>query len=262
MRRYLGLLAIQLRASVLVLMQYRLDFVVGGLMGLFWAAISIVPLAVLYQQRKVVAGWSWYEALVVLGCFQILRGLIDGAIQPALRKVVDHIRQGTLDFLIIKPVDAQFMVSTSGFTPARGSDAVGGVILIGWALHQLGHRPSLIGILLAVALLAGAAAILYSTWTLVVSLAFFAMRADELSYVFSTIYDFARWPASIFRGVLSFVFTFVLPLAVMTTSPALALLDRLSIPRAALALGGAAVFTVMARATWLRALARYTGAGG
>src|SRR5688572_15232355 len=105
MRRYLGLLWIQLRASLLVLLQYRLDFIVDGAMGLFWSAAAVVPLLVLFSKRSSIAGWSWPEALVVLACFQILRGVIDGAIQPALRDVLEHIRKGTLDFLLIKPVD-------------------------------------------------------------------------------------------------------------------------------------------------------------
>jgi ABC-2 type transport system permease protein len=104
--------------------------------------------------------------------------------------------------------------------------------------------------------------ILYSIWILVVSLAFFVVKVDNLSYLFSSIYDAARWPASIFRGVLAFVFTFVIPIAVMTTFPALAILDRLSAWRAIGAIAGAAAFAFVARRVWLQALGHYTSAGG
>jgi ABC-2 type transport system permease protein len=88
------------------------------------------------------------------------------------------------------------------------------------------------------------------------------VKVDNLIYLFISVYDAARWPASIFRGALAFVFTFVVPLAVMTTFPALALLGKLTVLQAAGALSGAAIFTLGARVVWLRSIAHYTSAGG
>jgi ABC-2 type transport system permease protein len=262
MTRYFFLLGNQLRVSALLAMQYRLDFLLDAVMSFFWTASALVPLLVLYGQRTSVAGWTWPEALLVVAWFTMLKGVLDGAIQPALTNVVEHIRKGTLDFLLLKPVDAQFIVSTSRFQLYQGSDFFGGLCILGWALHRLGRWPSFGGALLAALLLVGAVVILYSIWILVVSLAFFVVKVDNLSYLFSSIYDAARWPASIFRGVLAFVFTFVIPIAVMTTFPALAILDRLSAWRAIGAIAGAAAFAFVARRVWLQALGHYTSAGG
>jgi ABC-2 type transport system permease protein len=259
--RYLTLLLIQLRASALLAMQYRLDFVIDGFMSLFWTGSALVPLLVLYAQRTTVAGWTWPEALLVVGWFTLLKGVLDGAVQPALASVVEHIRKGTLDFLLLKPVDAQFMVSTSRFELYRGSDVFGGAFLLGWALHRLHRWPSLTGTLLAALLLTGAVVLLYSIWILVVSLAF-VVKVDNLTYLFSSIYDAARWPAQVFRGALAFLFTFVIPLAMMTTYPALALLDRLSMSRAVGATLWATGFAWMARRVWLYSVGHYTSAGG
>ena len=118
------------------------------------------------------------------------------------------------------------------------------------------------GVLVACALLASAVAILYANSILVVSLAFFVVKVDNLIYLFLSLYDAARWPSSIFRGVLALLFTFVVPLAVMTTFPALALLGTLTFTQAAGALGGAVIFTLGARVVWLRSIANYTSAGG
>ena len=64
----------------------------------------------------------------------------------------------------------------------------------------------------------------------------------------------------VWRGTLLIVFTFVFPVALMTTYPALALLGRLDAKTAMLALGGGIVFAVIARRVWRRALAMYTSA--
>jgi ABC-2 type transport system permease protein len=262
MARYLRLLFIQLRTSLLLAMQYRLEFFLDGVMSLFWTASALAPLLVLFGARKSVAGWTWPEALLVVAAFTTLKGVLDGAIQPSLGNVVEHIRKGTLDFLLLKPVDAQFLVSTSRFQPWRGSDVWLGLLLFAWSFHALGRAPTWGGVASAAALLVAAVAILYSISILVISLAFFVVKVDNLIFLFISIYDAARWPATIFRGFLAFVFTFVVPLAVMTTFPAKALLGRLTLTEWGGAMLGASVFVFVARQVWVRSIGHYTSAGG
>jgi ABC-2 type transport system permease protein len=199
---------------------------------------------------------------VVVGFFTMLKGVLAGAIQPGLLGVTEHIRKGTLDFLLLKPADAQFLVSTAKFDLARVSDCLGGLAILVFALVRGGHAVSVWGVAAALLLLAGAVAILYSIWILVIALAFFVVKVDNLSYLFISIYDAARWPSSIFRGVFAFVFTFVIPLALMTTYPALAILEKLRAPQLGGALGTALAFVVISRLVWRKAIRKYTSAGG
>ncbi len=260
MLRYLRLLGIQLRASTAVAMQYRLDFLVEGGLALFWTGWGLVPLLVVFGRRHGVAGWSFEEALVVIGWFTVMKGVLEGAVNPSLASVVEHIRKGTLDFVLLKPADAQFLVSTQKFQPWRVADVVGGLVVFAVAFHRLGRVPGPAHVLAAVLLLGCAALILYSLWILVVSAAFYVVKIDNLSYLFISIYDAARWPVSVFKGALRLFFTFVIPLALMTTFPALALLGRLDGYRVAQAVLGAVAFAAFARIVWTRSIARYTSA--
>ena len=67
--RYAGLFAVQLRMSALSAMQYRVDFLVRGLIAFLWSAITLIPILVVFSVRKEVAGWSFGEALVVVAWF-------------------------------------------------------------------------------------------------------------------------------------------------------------------------------------------------
>jgi ABC-2 type transport system permease protein len=247
-------------------MQYRWNFLVDGVVSLLWTALGVVPLYIALHGRPPVGGWTFDRALVVVGYFTVLRGVLDGAVNPSLIAVVDQIRQGTLDFVLIKPADAQFLVSTARFEPWKGLDVLAGLGILGWALHLLGLVPTLGGTALSLALLACAIVVLYSLWILVVAAAFWVVRLDNLAYLFGSIFDFARWPVTIFKGGWRLFFTFVIPLGLMTTYPAEALLGALG-PRGALAprtvlasLLGTALFALAARAVWSRAIARYTSA--
>lgn len=262
--RYAGLFGIQLRMSSLAAMQYRVDFVTRGLIAFLWSALTLIPLLVVFSVRKQFAGWSFGEALVVTGWFTLLRAVLEGAVSPSLTAVVEHVRKGTLDFVLLKPADAQFLVSTAKFEPWRVVDAAGALAIFSYAFAKLGRWPSVAQVLAGLLFLALAILILYSIWILVVSAAFWVIKVDNLSYLFGSLFDVGRWPIDVLRGVwrgtLILMFTVVFPVALMTTYPALALLGRLDLRTAALALGGGIVFAVIARRVWRRALAMYTSA--
>jgi ABC-2 type transport system permease protein len=262
--RYARLAGVQLRTSVLTAMQYRTDFVVRGLLAVLWMVVTLVPLLVVFGARRQVAGWSFPEALVVLGWFTLLHAVLEGAVSPSLTAVVEHVRHGTLDFVLLKPADAQFLVSTAKFEPWRAVDFVGALLIFGYAFRELGRAPTATGVLVGLVFFVLAMLILYSIWILVVSASFWVVKVDNLSYLFGSVLDAARWPIDVFngvfRGALRIVFTFVFPLAVMTTYPAQALLGTLTVTRAAGALVGGLAFAVVARAVWMRALALYTSA--
>ncbi|HCF62016.1 MAG TPA: ABC transporter permease [Myxococcales bacterium] len=261
MRRYLKLFWIQLRASATISLQYRFDFLVQGLMSVFWVALALVPLTIVFsEQRQSIAGWSMPEAMVVLGWFTLLKALLEGAINPSLLAVVDHIRKGTLDFVLLKPADSQFLVSTARFEPWRIADIAAALLIFGYAFWQLGRAPEVGDLVFAGLMLVAAGMVIYSLWILVVSVAFYVVRIDNLTYLITSVFDAARWPISVFSGGLRLVFTFVIPLAVMTTFPAMALLGTLDLATAGVSLVAAIIFSVLARGTWKLALARYTSA--
>ncbi len=103
---------------------------------------------------------------------------------------------------------------------------------------------------------------LYSFWLLIVSVSFYAVKVDNLSSLFTSIFDAARWPATVFRGAFRTIFTFVIPLVVMATLPANALLGRLAWTSLVASVAGAIGFSIAARGVWLMSLRRYTSAGG
>ncbi len=260
MMRYFRLFAVQLRASLQVTLQYRVDFLVGAFMALFWMAWNLGPMLVVWNHRPSVAGWTLNEALLVTAWFMLLKSILEGAVQPSLLAVVEHIRKGTLDFVLLKPADAQFLVSTAKFEVSQIVDAFGAIGLATYAFVALHRAPSLADVSLALLLTLASAGLLYALAIFVVSAAFWVVRLDNLIYLFSSIFDAGRWPATVFRGIWRIFFTFVIPLALMTTYPALAILGRLELRTATLALSGAVTFMIIARLVWLRAIGHYTSA--
>ncbi|MCI0670291.1 MAG: ABC-2 family transporter protein, partial [Myxococcaceae bacterium] len=151
-------------------------------------------------------------------------------------------------------------VSTSKFVPSRVANVLAALGLFAYAFWKMGRWPSLPGMAAAAVLLALSVVLLYSLWILTVSAAFYVVKIDNLTYLFTSIFDAARWPVRVFPAPVAFIFTFVIPLALMTTFPAEAMLGRLSPGSLLWAVVGCALFTAVARAVWMGSLRRYTSA--
>lgn len=257
---YARLLGVLLRVSATTAAAYRFQFVTDALLAVLGMFGRVIPLFVALHGRPPLGGWTFDSALVVVGFFTVIKGVLDGAVNPSLVAVVEHIRNGTLDFLLIKPKDAQFLVCTSKFELWRGVDLLAGFAIVVWAFVRLGEAPGAADVGLAAVMLAASTVLLYSVWLLVVTSAFWVVRLDNLAFLFSALFDFGRWPRSVMKGALNVIFTFILPIAVMTSYPAEALRGILSPRDAALALGLAAGFAVVARLVFKRALGQYTSA--
>jgi ABC-2 type transport system permease protein len=259
-RGYAAILAIQLRTSMQIALQYRTDFVTEGLVEVFWMITSIVPLFVVWGVRPTIAGWTFGEALMVTGFFTLLQSVLEGAINPSMALVVEQIRKGTFDFVLLKPKDAQFLVSTARVLPWRALNVLTSIAIFVYGFGRLGRAPSMLDVAEAAALFCASTAILYALWMLSVSLAFYVVKIDNLTFLFGAVFDAARWPSTIFRGFFRFLFTFVVPLAMMTTFPAEALLGRASHTKLATAALGALLALALTRAVWRRAIGKYTSA--
>ncbi|MFO0667155.1 MAG: ABC-2 family transporter protein [Polyangiaceae bacterium] len=253
-------MAAQLRTSLSAAMQYRADFFVDGLVEVLWMSSAIVPLWVVFSMRTSLAGWSASDALLVTAFFTILQGVMEGFIAPSMLAVVEQIRKGTFDFVLLKPVDNQLYVSTAKIQLWKCINILTGLVLIGISIAKSGHVPSAIAALHACVMLLAASGILYAIWLMGVSLSFKFGRIDNLTYLFVSIFDAARWPSSVFRGVVRILFTYVIPLTIMTTFPARALLGNLHARETAVGVTVSLAFLVLSRFVWKLGLARYTSA--
>lgn len=260
MLRYLRLAAVQLRISAAAGMAYRADFLLEGVMSIAWMGLTLLPLIVLYNGRSQVAGWDAPSALIVMGYFMAVRGVLEGVVSPSLVDLVERIRSGAFDYVLLKPVDAQAIISASRFEPWKLFDLLGAIGLVIYAFSLRGHGPAPADLALGLLLFVAGVLAMYAMWILCAAAAFWVVRLDNLTYLLGAIFDTARWPVQVFRGAWRVVFTFVIPVALMTTFPAMALLGRLDLRTLLATLGGTVALLVLSRMVWRIALRNYTSA--
>jgi ABC-2 type transport system permease protein len=260
MMRYFSLFATQLRTSVATAMQYRANFIIEAVLSFAWLAIALLPLIVLFEQRDSVAGWDQSSALIVMAYFMAVKAIMEGMVTPSLVSLVEKIRSGAFDYVLLKPVDAQFMVSTAGYEPQKVIDLCGAIVLAWYAFSLRGSYPTPAQMGVGILLLVSGVLAMYSLWIICAAASFWVVRLDNLIYLLMAIFDTARWPIHVFRGAWRFFFTFIIPVAIMTTFPAMALLGRLSARTTLLTLAGCLAMLVVSRVMWRAAIRNYTSA--
>jgi ABC-2 type transport system permease protein len=102
--------------------------------------------------------------------------------------------------------------------------------------------------------------ILYSLWFLIAATSIWFVKTWNATEVLRAVLAAGRYPLSAYPATLRLLFTFVLPVAFLTTVPAELLLGRVAAPMLLLGLALACGFFVSARAFWLFALRHYTSA--
>lgn len=247
------------RASLAVAMQYRSDFLVDGVTGLLRAGGTVAPIALVYAHRDVVMGWTAEEVTLVAGLYFLLAGLVTGLVEPNLGEVVESIRTGGLDFVLLKPADAQLLASLRRVAPAHVWDIVAAVLMIGWSLRGI-PPPSVVDWLVAGLMLLCGFVAMYGVWILAICASFWFVRVDNLRFLLWSVSDAGRWPLDVFGRWIRLVLVVLVPVGIATTFPALALRGTWS---GALVLVGCAIALgslTLSRWAWNRSLASYTSA--
>jgi ABC-2 type transport system permease protein len=249
-----------LRIGVLNEMQYRINFFIQLLQSFISVATGLIGLSLVFGQVTTLAGWSRPELLTVMGVHLLMGGVIRSIIQPNMERLMDDVRNGTLDFALTKPADAQTLVSVREFRFWQLVDVIVGIVVISVAFVELKGALGVAQLLGFLAALIMGGIMLYCVWLMVTSISFWVIRVQEISNLFEGLYAAGRWPVGIYPDWLRTGLTFLVPVAFAVTVPAEALTNRLSGTSLLFALGMTLLFVILSRGLWRLGLSNYSGA--
>ena len=254
------LAALFLRVSAMNEVQYRVNFFVQLVQSMITLGTGIVVLALVFSQTNELGGWTRPELLAVMGVFTMAGGVIRTLVQPNMQRLLEEIRDGTLDYALTKPADAQVLVSVREVRIWQSVDIVLGLGVLVVAMVQLGSEIGVAEVLAFVALLLLGSVMIYCFWLMLATAGFWLVRMDEVQELFEGLYRAGQYPVGIYPGWLRYGLTFLVPLAFAVTVPAEAITSRLTWGTVLLAVVVALVLVLVSRWLWHRGLTRYSGA--
>jgi len=258
--RYLKLFASFFRTSLIREIEFRSGFITLFLIVLAEMVMTVTFFSVLYGSVPSIKGWSYAEALLLVGTFMMLTNLTHALFYRNFSRMSLYVNEGRLDYLLTKPIDPQFFISLRYTAMADVLNMITSVIITVFAISRL-HIDVSLGLIFGYStLLILGIAIIYGIWFLISILSFWLTEVEEIQELWNSLFEYARYPRQIYSGAIRLLFTILIPLLTIVAFPAEFFLRRVSSPAIAYNLALAAGLLVATRLLWNVGLRRYSSA--
>jgi len=224
MAYYAGLYWCYARILLKAWSQYRVDFIIAAVSSILHVGSSLLFLTVIFDNIPQLEGWTFHEVLLIWGMMVTALDLANGFLDVPHR-IDYYIRSGEFDRLLIRPPAPLFQIAGErGLTlPALGRALVGAAAILIAVVALRGQLPWWTVLYLPVAIVSGVL-IMFSMQLILACLSFWVISTFSVMQTVTWMNQFGEYPVTIFSPVLQFLFTWVLPFAMMAFYPAAFLL--------------------------------------
>ena len=242
--------------------EYRANVLLHILAKLLWMAMTLIFFEVIYLHTDEIVGWDKSEVLILFGTFLVIRAIFAAFFFDGPSTLPELIQTGRLDLLLAKPVNSQFAIAARETDVGDLARLFLGVFLVLRSFGELGIAVGLGQTIVYLLLIPASVMILYSLYFMVLTTSIWLVRLDNVGEVINTIIFLGKFPVSVFPKTVTFLLTFVFPIAFAGMVPAQVLLNRFSWPLVTYGLCISVVLLYLSHRFWNFALKHYTSAGG
>ena len=259
-RKYLKVYKKFLHTSFASELEYKTNILIDLITAILSLIGSIFLLSIFFQNNSSIGDWEFEEALIIQGIYTILNGITNTWFNPNLSEIVKHIREGTLDFVLLKPIDSQFFISLKKITPSGFLEIILGFCLLFYCFKINEINLNLGFLILFLITLICSICILYSLWFFISTTTIWFVKTWNATEVLRSFLYIGRFPLNSFSFSLRIFFSIVIPIAFITTIPSEVFLGLSQFWKILLELIVALVFLFTSRKFWLFALKFYSSA--
>src|SRR5512136_749868 len=259
--RYLRIYAALWKNSVSREMGFKTNFLLWIFVESLWFGLQLCFIGVLYLHTDHIGTWTKWQVVLLIGASHFIQQIYQAFFLVNCTNLSELVRTGKLDFLLLLPVNTRFVVSLRQVDLGSFVNAASAVAVMVYAAAQLHLVPSAVQVLGFLALCVAGIAIHYSLMFLLASISFWTVRAQGIVWGYYNLFNVARMPDEAFGGLFKAVFTFALPMLLVSNVPVRLLADKLSSPAPVLLLLLMSVICFcLSEWGWRISVRRYTSA--
>ena len=210
---------------------FRGNFLAKISVEVLWLGILMAFYRTVFGKTSSIAGWSEPQYLFFVGCFYTLNGLVETLFLENCDGFAELIRSGDLDFLLLKPIDEQFLITCRKIDWSTAPNVLLGVMVMVLALYQLHWQFDAARLFAFLIALTCGVLIAYSFMLVLTSISVWMVRNQSLMEMWWLFSSLARYPKSIFEGTwaegIGKFFTYVLPILLVVNVPSEAMVKTL-----------------------------------
>jgi ABC-2 type transport system permease protein len=224
LRKYFSLYHAMFKASLIADLEYRANFLTRIVTDIFWYIAQITTFEVLYKHTTHIGDWNVQQMRVFLGILFIADALYMMLLHDNIENLSEKVRKGDLDLLLTKPVNAQFMLSLQKASSAYVGNLTMGILWLLYSLINLGDFNYLRLLWLLVLIPCGLV-VIYATKFMFATTAVIFARSDNILFLWWQIYRLGMRPDSMYFPWFKWIILTVVPIGLVASVPARALLD-------------------------------------
>jgi ABC-2 type transport system permease protein len=260
-RRYLTIYGALWRNSVTREMSFKGNFLLWVLVELLWFGLQLAFVGVIFSQTKTIGTWTAWQVVLLTGTSNFIQEIYQAFFLVNCTNLSELVRTGKMDFLMLLPVNTRFIVSLRQVDIPSFANAMIAACVMVFAAHKLNLHPTALQFAGFAALCVAGLLVHYSLMFMLASISFWTVRAQGIVYGYYNLFNIARMPDEAFKGAFKAVFTFALPVLLVSNVPVRVLADKLSSPVMWLVLIGlGVVWAMISEWFWQKSLRRYTSA--
>ncbi len=260
LRKYFKVYSKFLHTSLASELEYKTNILIDLITAILSLIGSIFLLSIFFQNAGSIRGWDFEQALIIQGIYTILNGITNTWFNPNLTEIVKHVREGTLDFVLLKPIDSQFFISLKKIAPSGFLEIILGFCLLLYCIKINQINLNLSFLTLCFITIICSICILYSLWFFISTTTIWFVKTWNATEVLRSFLYIGRFPLNSFSFSLRIFFSVFIPIAFITTIPSEAFLGLSQLWKILLEVFVAMVFLFTSRKFWVFALKFYSSA--
>ena len=260
-RRYLGIYVALWKNSVTREMTFKGNFLLWIVVELLWFGLQLSFISVLYLHTEHIGTWTKWQVVLLIGASHFIQQVFQAFFLVNCTNLSDLVRTGKLDFLLLLPVNTRFVVSLRQVDLGAFVNTSFAVAVMAYAARQMHLVPSLLQVSGFLVLCVAGIAIHYSLMFLLAAICFWTVRAQGIVWGYYNLFNIARMPDEAFGGLFKALFTFAIPMLLVSNVPVRVLAGKLASPgQLLLLLVMGVVCFVVSEFGWRLSIRRYTSA--
>jgi len=243
-------------------MAYKTNFIIKIFALVIADIMGPIVTTIIYSKTAGIPGWSFEQFLLLQGVFIFVMGAMHFTqTRIAWRTIVD-VREGKFDRQLTKPYKPLTYLTLTSWDPEGIGEFAVGLAILGYSIAKLNIALFSVNFLEFLTIIGLALLFTYSLNVIVAALSFLVVKSFALFDLFFSVMDIARYPSTIYTYGMRFFVSFLIPVAVASTFPALALIKGYGLLDMLWIILPVLGFLIFALLLWGLAMKKYTSAGG
>jgi len=242
-------------------MSFKGNFILWIIVELLWFGLQLSFVSVVFSQTESVGTWTKWQMILLVGASNFIQQIYQAFFLTNCTNLSELVRTGRMDFLLLLPVNTRFIVSLRVVDLGAFINALFGVCVMVFAAVKLNLHPTALQLSGFAALSVVGILIHYSLMFILATICFWTVRAQGIVWGYYNLFNIARMPDEAFKGAFKAVFTFGLPVLLVSNVPVRVLADKINDPIAWLLLVGLGlIWALVSELFWQFSIRRYTSA--